>query len=172
MTPNLRSFSDELTKLAFVFGASPDESADWAEVPYDKRLELHKAYLAAKAGEDPTGYGKAMGVGGAIGGGLGGLLGGMAGKSLGGGALGALGGITVGGLLGALAARADKQTISSAKDALSSGGEEGHLLEEISDRRSAARQQAAMDQAKLNSVIRHQNDYDYGHGKGLSKRKR
>lgn len=91
-------------KIARIFGESePDaDILGNAALPYEHRRALMEEYAAAKAQEDPTSLGKAMGVGGAVGGlgglGIGALRGGAKGALLGG-AIGGLGGAGLGAVL-------------------------------------------------------------------------
>jgi hypothetical protein len=156
MTPNLSSFADELTKVALVFGASPHENADWAEVPYAQRLKSHKSYVTAKANERPTGFGKAMAVGGAIGAGSGGLLGLLARHGVEPRAAHGIVGTLIGGLLGigggALAAHFDKGNIASARAALKANAIDQHLHNEIKSRRESAAISADRDRRMLRDI--------------------
>jgi hypothetical protein len=127
-------------------------------VPKDVREKAFSEYLALKAKEKETGYGKAMGVGGGVGAGMGAATGfplgfddysppmrnldearkafgkgRLAGKLRAGGKWALLGGLGVGAAgagIGALAARADKRNISEAQEALKSPGARAKALKE------------------------------------------
>lgn len=150
MRPSLVAFATELEKLA----ASPPANADWAEIPYDRRLADYEAYVRAQAAEARAGYGKSTAVGGLIGGGLGGIVGAsMAadglrrapGRMLRHGAIGAAGGAVLGGILGALAAKVHNMPIAAAQQTVTDGAFENGLHGEIASRRAGAAWREAQD---------------------------
>jgi hypothetical protein len=137
------NYALNLFKVAKIFGeAEPDYDVD--TIPFEHRQQLHNGYHLAKSDEEPTGYGKAIGVG-ALGGGAAGALlgGGAAGAFLGGahsmggmllgGALGALGGGAVGGL----AAHHDINNIEESKNVAGMPDQERvkHLVRRIQSQR-------------------------------------
>jgi len=121
-------------KFAAIFGAEVPDAIEHAAIPYEHRRQLYEDYARQKSQEEPTGYGKAMGIGGLVGGlggaALGALLGGQKGSTLtryGGGPEGAVTalfpGAAIGGLLGAgaggLMAHSDKGNIEHAQHVMS-----------------------------------------------------
>lgn len=105
-------------KTAAVFGAAPPPHLGMVEIPYENRHEAFRKYLEEKAGEKPTGYGRAMLTGGLTGGLLAGGTTGAATGSLAGAGLGVAGGSLLGALLGAGVASADRAQIRESRDLL------------------------------------------------------
>ena len=186
MQPNLLSFTHELTKTARIFGSSVPDDGDYAEIPYEERLGNHKAHVIAKAGEEPTGYLKAMGIGALLTGGLGALLGALGGKphaAL----LGALGGAGAGTLGGALAAAVDDSNVSGARKAHASGDYKTHFQDSVGSRRRWQEFGESMDRlnrdrrlddlerenrfAKRGSAMQAMEQPAMGTGKGVKKKR-
>ena len=150
-----------LFKVAKIFGESePDYDVD--TIPFEQRQRLHHDYHTAKGNEEPTGYGKAIGVGALAGGIPGALLGSahsMGGMLLGG-ALGALGG----GAAGGLAAHHDIDKINEAKGiaGLSEPQRTSHLVKRIQAQRSMAQNMEDMDRfnQQMQAERRHQEMLD------------
>ena len=137
-------------KFAAVFGADVPSAVEHAAIPYDQRRQMYEDYARTKSQEQPTGYGKAMGIGGGLGAAGGALLGGLIGQSGAGAGIGAgLGGLTGAGL-GALAAHGDKSNIEHAQHIMSNDDNlDPALAQQIQDmiesRESAQRSQRGFD---------------------------
>jgi len=151
-------WKDYKKKTAAIFGAT-EPDVDHDGIPLEVRQRWLQDYHKAKGSEQPTGYGKAMGVGGLIGGLAGagfGLLspGGGAISRLGaalGGGVGALGGAG----LGALMAAGDKANIEHARASQTMSPEQlQHLIyQKMMEAKQEREMQAEMD--RMNEQSRH-----------------
>ena len=141
-------------KTGAIFGADVPSAVEHAAIPYDQRRQMYEDYAREKSQEPPTGYGKAMGWGGALGGlggaGLGALLGHASGNTGMGAMMGAGGGGALGAAVGGLAAHGDKSNIEQAQHVMSNDDNlDPALAQQIQDmieaRESQQRGQRGMD---------------------------
>jgi hypothetical protein len=119
-----------LEKRARIFGASePDEITESA-IPYERRLESYKNYLAEKSQEEPTSYPRAMLTGAAIGAipAIPLAISSAPGIRR---AVPALIGASLGALGGALMSKADRGHIDWAKKVVDAGDQEYEMIDAI-----------------------------------------